>query len=96
MLVSSNVQNHIELIYISMLSFRISKQDSTRSESDTTSASIITVQGYVDTNSCSEDPWDSNEETPKLAGIPPHVALLSELQNLSRQMAKFKEELIEV
>jgi len=37
-------------------------------------------------------PWDATDETPKLTGIPPHVALLAKLENLSRQMAKFKEE----
>ena len=36
-------------------------------------------------------PWDATEETPKLTGIPPHVALLAKLENLSRQMAKFKD-----
>ena len=37
-------------------------------------------------------PWDKNEETPMLTGIPPHVTLLSELKNLSDNMVSFKSE----
>ena len=37
-------------------------------------------------------PWDATVETPKLTGIPPHVVLLAELKNLSRQMSKFKDD----
>ena len=37
-------------------------------------------------------PWDATVETPKLTGIPPHVVLLTELKNLSRQMSKFKDD----
>ena len=36
--------------------------------------------------------WAANKETPNFTGIPPYVVLLSKLQSLLRQTARFKKD----